>query len=146
VAPQHPPGMKGRSPRLSLTPTLRKTDPRTPAMGVRPEIPDPHITLAELAKHATGLTALSGDEHGEVPMLVAAGRLEQARKAARRYASWFGPDHFFIELQQTLTHGDTERNRRLAALAEEVGLGVVATNDVWYHVRDRHRLHDVLTA
>ena len=34
----------------------------------------------------------------------------------------------------------------LAALAERVGLEVVATNNAHYHVRDRHRLNDVLVA
>lgn len=108
--------------------------------------PNPQISLAALAQHTRGLIALSGDEHGEVPALVAAGRFDRAVAAARRYATWFGPESFFIELQQTLTFGDTQRNRRLVELARQLGLGVVATNDVWYHVRERHRLHDVLVA
>lgn len=114
--------------------------------GVRPAVPNPQIPLLALAQRARGLIALSGDEHGEVPALVAADRWERAAAAAARFAEWFGRDRFFIELQQTLTLGDTERNRRLLELARRLGLGVVATNDVWYHVRERHRLHDVLVA
>ncbi len=113
---------------------------------IRPEIPDPRISLADLALHTRGLIALSGDSHGEVPSLVAAGHLDRAGAVARRYADWFGPGNFFIELQQTLTYGDTQRNKRLVELARQLDLDVVATNDVWYHVRERHRLHDVLVA
>jgi error-prone DNA polymerase len=114
--------------------------------GVRPAVPNPQIPLQALAHHARGLIALSGDEQGEVPALVTAGRWERAAAAAARFAEWFGRDSFFIELQQTLTFGELERNRRLLELARQLGLGVVATNDVWYHVRERHRLHDVLVA
>ena len=115
-------------------------------IGIRPEIPQPEITFADLAQHAEGLIALSGDEHGEVPAAIAAGRYDRAVAAARRYIAWFGRNNFFIELQQTLTCGDMERNQGLLALAQHLGLGVVATNDVWYHARERHRLHDVLVA
>jgi DNA polymerase III alpha subunit len=114
--------------------------------GVRPEIPAPHVLLSDLTQHTGGLIALSGDAHGEVPTLLAAGHVARAAAAARRYLDWFGPEHFFLELQQTLTYGDTRRNQLLIELGRNLGILVVATNDVWYHVRERHRLHDVLVA
>ena len=43
-------------------------------------------------------------------------------------------------------YGDVRRNRALAELAEHLGLGVVATGNVHYHERERHRLQDVLVA
>ncbi|HZA22602.1 MAG TPA: error-prone DNA polymerase, partial [Dehalococcoidia bacterium] len=52
----------------------------------------------------------------------------------------------FVELQQRLVWGDIRRNRRLAQLARELGLGVVATNNVHYHVPERRRLQDALVA
>ena len=104
------------------------------------------VSLQMLAQHTRGLIVLSGNEHGEVPSLVAAGQWDRARAAARRYATWFGPENVFVELLQTLTLGDARRNHELVKLAREIGVGVVATNDVWYHVRERHRLHDVLVA
>ncbi|MBI4212732.1 MAG: PHP domain-containing protein [Chloroflexi bacterium] len=131
----------------TLLSRARGVGPGAASPPARPaEAPEPRIRFSDLAKYARGLIALSGDEHGEVPSLVAAGQRERARAAARRYAKWFGRENFFLELQQTLTYGDTERNRRLQELAAELELGVVATNDVWYHIRERHRLHDVLTA
>ena len=61
-------------------------------------------------------------------------------------SGWFGAENFYIELQQNLVHGDTERCRRLVDLARTHGLRYVATNDVHYHERERHRLQDVMVA
>jgi len=106
----------------------------------------PALAPETLARHADGLIALSGCRRGEVPSLVAEGRIDEARTTARRYADIFGRQSFFLELQQNLVHGDTARNRELVALARRLRLGVVATNNVHYHMRERHRLQDVLVA
>jgi len=107
---------------------------------------DPHLPLAELARRARGIIALSGCKRGDVPSLAAAGDLAGASAAIERYVAWFGRENFYIELQQNLAHGDTERCRRLVDLARKHGLRYVATNDVHYHERDRHRLQDVMVA
>jgi error-prone DNA polymerase len=107
---------------------------------------NPCVEPEVLARHTEGLIALSGCRHGEVPSLVAQGRHGEAEQAARRYLRWFGPDNFFVELQNNLVHGDTRRNRALADLAEHLRVGTVATGNVHYHVRERHRLQDVLVA
>jgi error-prone DNA polymerase len=114
----------------------------------------PALHPAVLARHARGLIALSGCKKGEVPSLVAAGRYKEAEAAARRYIRIFGRDGFFIELQQNLVYGDTPRIRALVNLAKRLspstgsgqGVGYVATNNVHYHLRERHRLQDVLVA
>ena len=106
----------------------------------------PALDPAMLARYARGLIALSGCKKGEVPSLVAAGRYREAEAAARRYIYVFGRDSFFIELQQNLVYGDTPRIRALVKLAKRLKLGYVATNNVHYHLRERHRLQDVLVA
>ncbi len=106
----------------------------------------PCIEPEVLAHHTEGLIALSGCRRGEVPSLVAHGRYREAEEAARRYLRWFGPGNFFIELQNNLVYGDVRRNRALADLAEHLGIGTVATGNVHYHLRERHRLQDVLVA
>jgi error-prone DNA polymerase len=106
----------------------------------------PVLDTAVLSRHARGLIALSGCKKGEVPSLVAAGRHRDAEAAAQHYIRIFGRDSFFIELQQNLVHGDTPRIRALVKLAKRLRLGYVATNNVHYHVRERHRLQDVLVA
>ena len=74
-------------------------------------------------------------------------KTSRERHAPRRaYADLFGRDNFFIELQDTSSAATARRNRALVEIARRLGLGVVATNNVHYHVRERHRLHDVLVA
>ena len=106
----------------------------------------PQLDPRMLPEHAQGLVALSGCRQGEVPKLAAEGRLDEAIEVTRRHMEWFGPSNYFLELQQNLVYGDTDRNRRLLSLAKELDLGVVATNNVHYHVPERHRLQDCLVA
>ena len=106
----------------------------------------PYVQPDVLARHTEGLIALSGCRRGEVSSLIAEGRPREAEAAARRYAEWFGPENFFIELQNNLVYRDVWRNRMLAELAEHLKLGVVATGNVHYHTRERHRLQDALVA
>src|SRR6266581_5473365 len=75
---------------------------------------------------------------------------DAARRAARRLAerckAVFGAENFFVELQRNYVRGDRSLTAALCDLADSLRLGVLATGDVHYHVRARHRLHDVLTA
>src|SRR5437870_1412451 len=106
----------------------------------------PCVETDVLALHTEGLIALSGCRRGEVSSLIAEGRPREAAAAARRYAEWFGPENFFIELQNNLVYRDVWRNRMLGELAEHLKVGVVATGNVHYHTRERHQLQDALVA
>ena len=107
---------------------------------------EPQLDPEELRGCAEGIIALSGCRESEISRHIEAGDCETARETAARYAAIFGAGNFFIELQQNLVHGDRARNRGLAELARTLGLGIVATNNVHYHDRARHRLQDVLVA
>jgi error-prone DNA polymerase len=107
---------------------------------------NPELDPAVLPEHAAGLICLSGCPEGELSRMIASSRNDEARNLARRYRDWFGPDNYYIELQNNLVQGDTARNRSLLGLARESGVRVVATGNVHYHVRERHRLHDCLVA
>ena len=91
-----------------------------------------------------GLVVLSGCDASALARVVLAQPLA-AKALARRYREVFG-DRYYIELQSHDVFGDAERMAALAGLAEELGIEVVATNNVHYHVRTRHRLNDVLVA
>ena len=84
-----------------------------------------------------GLIVLSGCRRGEIPSLLAAGRREDARRAARAYRDRFGPDGFFIELQDHGFDHEAALNRELVQLAAEEGLEVVATHNVHYTVPEQ---------
>lgn len=107
---------------------------------------DPQLDPSLLAEHAEGIICLSGCRQGEVSKLVVSGDIDSARNAASKYVEIFGKKNFFLELQQNLVMGDVQRNRYMAELASDLGVGVVATNNVHYHERGRHRLHDALVA
>ncbi|MCS7002399.1 MAG: PHP domain-containing protein, partial [Dehalococcoidia bacterium] len=101
---------------------------------------------ALLAEHADGVIALSGGRRSEIDQLVVRGEITAAEAAARALGAIFGPTNTFIELQHNLAYGDSARVAQIAAIARHIGLPIVATGDVWYHDRHRHRLHDALTA
>src|SRR3990172_7719077 len=105
---------------------------------------NPSLSRETMAQHSGGLYCLSGCRQGEIPGLLLEGKREQALRVARSYVEVFGPDSFFLELQNNLRPGDKRLCRELASLAGELGLGVVATNNVHYASREGHRLQDVL--
>ena len=107
---------------------------------------DPKLDPKFLPHHAEGIVLLTGCSKGAVPSLLAGGWQSEAEVEAKNYLDWFGPDNVFLELQQNLVYGDTSRNKRLLQLADKLGIGVVATNNVHYHVAKRHRLQDALVA
>ncbi|HEX2618574.1 MAG TPA: error-prone DNA polymerase [Phototrophicaceae bacterium] len=102
------------------------------------------LPLEMLPDYTEGLIALSGCQKGEISDALLGGDLSTAQAMAHRYRDWFGQDHFFIELHNHLLPQDDSRNARLVALAQQTGIGYVATNNVHYATQDRHRLQDVL--
>ncbi|MDA0989048.1 MAG: DNA polymerase III subunit alpha [Chloroflexi bacterium] len=99
-----------------------------------------------LEDHSRGLILMTGCPRGGVPGAAAAGRADEAEAELRGYLDLFGTENVFVELQQNLSYNDTRRNERLVGLARGLGVGVVATNNVHYHVPERHRLQDALVA
>ena len=72
------------------------------------------------------------------------GDYEGAKKAALEHAEIFGPDHYYLELQN---HGLPEQpkvNQQLVRLSEETGLPLVATNDAHYLRQEDAKIQDVL--
>ena len=73
-------------------------------------------------------------------------RFPRPRSLIRQYLDWFGRDNYYLELQHNLVSGDTERNRSCWLWPGKLGVKVVATGNVHYHVRERHQLQDCLVA
>ena len=107
---------------------------------------NPALDLKYLPDRVDGLILLTGCRSGRLPRLMTEGRFAEAETQLRQYLDWFGTDNVFVELQQNLVQGDTGRNRRLIDLAGRLGVPTVATNNVHYHVSDRHRLQDALVS
>ncbi|MCY3694630.1 MAG: DNA polymerase III subunit alpha [Chloroflexi bacterium] len=106
----------------------------------------PQLDPGELSTHGEGLIALLGSPGGHLARHLDSGHLAAARGLVAGYCQQLGSESVFIELQRHLAPGELARNRALAELAGQLGVGVVATGGVCYHDRSRHRLGDVLTA
>ncbi len=107
---------------------------------------EPRLDPAHLSHHSEGIVLLTGGRDGQLSQLALGGHSGEARELLKRYMDWYGPGSVYVELQQNLLHGDTDRNRRLVRTAVEAGVPVVATNDVHYHSPERSRLQDALVA
>ncbi len=104
----------------------------------------PRVDRALLERHHEGLIALSACLAGEVPQSLLQSDYTAARRTAEWYASVFGRDNFFIEIQD---HGMTDQKQILPSLirlSNETGIGLVCTNDVHYLTREDARMQRVL--
>jgi len=104
----------------------------------------PSVDSSILDIYNDGIICLSGCRNGEVSSLLLDGKKEQAQATARKYLEIFGTDNFFIEIQNNLYPGDSGICRQLVELANNLGVRSVATNNVHYATRDKHRLQDIL--
>ncbi len=104
----------------------------------------PRVDKELLQQHQAGLIALSSCLGGEIPQLLLARDPGAARRAAREYQDIFGQDRFYLELQDHGQEEQAEVNRQLVQMAAELGLPLVATNDVHYLRRSDAPHHDVL--
>ena len=104
----------------------------------------PRVDKEYLAAHAEGLIALSSCGSGEVPRLLQDNRPQRARKAAPWSRDVFGPDGFFLELQDHDIPEMEAVNRARVEMSRERGIPLVATNDAHYVRRDQAHAHEVL--
>jgi DNA polymerase-3 subunit alpha len=106
----------------------------------------PRIDHDVLAQYAQGLIATSGCMSGEIPRLLQRGQTKQADKLLGWYYDIFGPDNFFIELQQHNIPELPAVNKQLLELGKRHNSRLVATNDVHYIEQSDARLQDILLA
>ena len=104
----------------------------------------PRIDLALLREHSKGLIALSACLAGEIPRRLRSGSYEGAKEYALTLAEIFGPDHFYLELQDHGIREQTIVNQGILRLHEETGLPLVVTNDAHYLRKEDAYAHDVL--
>jgi len=104
----------------------------------------PRIDHETLAQHASGLIGLSACLKGEVATELDRENYRGAKERAERMARTFGPDRFFLELQDHGIPAQAKVNTGVLELAHELGLPLVATNDVHYERRTDASSHDVL--
>ena len=83
----------------------------------------------------------------EIPRALLDDQPEEAVKRMNWYYDVFGPDRFFVELQQHNIKEITDLNRRLVEMGAKHSAKFIATNDVHYINPDDVRcLQDILLA
>jgi len=103
----------------------------------------PRIDKETLKAHSQGLICTSACLGGEIPSAIMNDNRKKAKEIAEVYLDIFGPDRFFIELQKHIPEQDAV-NPELMDLADRLGIGCVATNDVHFLLEDDHAPHDAL--
>ena len=104
----------------------------------------PRVDIETLETYHEGIIALSACLAGEIPRYIMRGMYEEACKSALRYQNIFGKNNFFLELQD---HGMPEQkqvNQSLLRMSREMGIELVATNDVHYTYAEDVKPHDIL--
>ncbi len=104
----------------------------------------PRIDKELLAQHSAGLIGLSGCLASEVNSALQSNKIDIAKQAAADYRDILGPENLFIEMHD---HGMEEQkwcNAVLPKIAKDLGVGLVAANDVHFLRRADHDAHDVM--
>lgn len=104
----------------------------------------PRIDKETLREHSAGLICTSTCLGAEIPQALMNRNRKVANEVAETYLDIFGPDRFFIELQD---HGIEEQrsiNPELIDMADRFGVATIATNDIHYLEKDDANAHDVL--
>ncbi len=105
----------------------------------------PRVDRELLARHNEGIVCATACLGGEVPTALMRGEEDVARRIAGEYLDIFGPDRFFIELQNQGYKEQEQINPSLTKLAKHLGVGLVGTNDVHFLRREDKPTHEVLT-
>ena len=113
----------------------------------------PRTDRHELEAHREGLIICSACLGGEVPQFIMHGEFEKARERVKWYKDTFGDD-YYLELQRHQTFKENANyevfpeqqkvNAELIKLSKELGIKVVATNDVHFTNEEDAEAHDRL--
>jgi DNA polymerase-3 subunit alpha len=103
----------------------------------------PRVDRELLAQHHEGLIVTSACMAGEVAAHLLEGRDDEAAAVAAWYAELFR-GRYYLEVQAHGSDGQDALNAKVFALADRLGLPVVATNDAHFLAHEDHDAHDVL--
>ena len=113
----------------------------------------PRTDKENLMKHKEGLIVCSACIGGEIPKLILQERIDEAKETARWFKDVFGED-FYIELQRhkatvPVANHETyplqeQANKGLIAIAKELNIKIICSNDVHFVNEEDAEAHDRL--
>ncbi len=104
---------------------------------------DPCISLDTLFGHAGGLVLLTGGLRGPIGRLLAEGQQDEALRLLAAMKEAFG-DLTLMELQRFGVPAERAIEPGMIALADQLGLPLVATNECFFATPEMHQAHDAL--
>ena len=109
----------------------------------------PQVTLEEVERFSAGLICLTGGSDGPLGRSILAGHLPKALALLQRLAAAY-PDRLYVELQRhpgeggALPEGEAASEAAMVDLAYDLGLPLVATNDVYFPKAEMYLAHDAM--
>jgi DNA polymerase III subunit alpha len=104
----------------------------------------PRVDRDILRAHSKGIICLSGCISGPVNEWLLKGEPEKALEALTELRDIFGQNNTFVELHNHGLEAQLTVMPQLIALAKQLGLPIVAANDVHFLNRSDHEAHDVM--
>jgi len=103
----------------------------------------PRIDTEVLRQYSEGLVCLSACAGGVVSSHIARGDLDEAKETAIIYRDIFGSEDFYLEMQNHGMEIEAKIRKHVPALAKELGLKTIATNDIHYIKYEHHIPHNL---
>ena len=104
----------------------------------------PRMDRELLSQYSKGIIATTGCPGGEIQTRIRMGAYKEAKRAAGELRDIFGKENFFLEV---MDHGIDIENRvkaDLLKLGKELGLPLLATNDLHYTKHEDASAHEAL--
>ena len=104
----------------------------------------PRMDRELLTQYSKGLIATTGCPGGEIQTRLRMGAFKEAMAAASDYRDIFGRDNFFLEIMDHGIDIESRVKADLLKLGKELGLPLLATNDLHYTFHEDARSHEAL--
>jgi len=105
----------------------------------------PRIDWEILKEYHEGLIACTACMGGEIPSLILAKQLDQAKEKILAYNNLFGQDNFYLEIQDhPELEGQIRLNEQLKKFSKELNIPLVVTNDIHYLNKEDDEAQDIL--
>jgi DNA polymerase-3 subunit alpha len=103
----------------------------------------PMVTLDQLEQFSGGLICLTGGAEGPIGRFLQTNQGPKARALMQRLARAY-PERLYVELQRHGMAGEQLTERGFVEMAYDMGLPLVATNDVYFPKTGMYQAHDAL--
>ena len=105
----------------------------------------PRVDWELLKQYHEGVIASTACLGGEIAQHILAGDLDGAKKRILEYNELFGQDNFYLEIMDhPELEGQTKVNEALIAFSKELGIPLLATNDIHYLKKEDAEAQDIL--